>query len=89
MFAIQNIKTGKFVSGTDYRYFPRHQFTSFNKMLTYDNLSAAKADFNSRMCGKDYRIVCLKTVEVKRVIDYDSPGEYSIQPGDWQNGGHE
>ena len=51
MFAIQNIKTGKFVSGTDYRYFPRHQFTSFNKMLTYDNLSAAKADFNSRMCG--------------------------------------
>ena len=25
---------------------------------------------NKRKCGKDYRIVVLKSVEVKRVIDY-------------------
>lgn len=87
MFAIQNIKTGKFLYGTDYRYFPRHQRTSHNKMLTYENLSFAKADYMSRMCGKDYRIVCLKTVEVKRIVEFDSPGRYDIQPTDYRNEG--
>lgn len=89
MFAIRNIKTGKFVSGTNYCYYPRHQITSRNKMLTYDTLASAKADYISRGCGKDYRIVLLKTVEVKRVIDFDSPGEYDIQNGDWRNYGAE
>lgn len=42
MFAIQNIKTGKFVYGTDYRYFPRHQ-------RTYNCLNHARADFISCM----------------------------------------
>lgn len=32
---------------------------------------------NSRRCGKDYRIVVLKTVEVKRVIDYDCEEGYA------------
>lgn len=27
MFAIQNIKTGKFLTGTDYSYYPPHQRT--------------------------------------------------------------
>lgn len=31
MFAIQNIKTGKFLYGTDYRYRPPHQRTSKTK----------------------------------------------------------
>ncbi len=48
MFAIQNVKTGKF------------------------------------LYGKDYRIVVLKTVEVKRVIDFDCPGGYDgINDDDW------
>ena len=71
MFAIQNIKTGKFLYGTDYRYRPPHQRTSKTKMLTYSSIAEAAHDFwVKRKCGKDYRIVVLKSVEVKRVIDY-------------------
>lgn len=71
MFAIQNIKTGKFLYGTDYRYCPPHQRTSHTKMLTYSSIAEAAHDFwVKRKCGKDYRIVVLKSVEVKRVIDY-------------------
>ena len=68
MYAIQNIKTGKFVYGTDRRYYPYHQRTSANCMLTYDYLYLAHSDFRTRKCGKDYRIVALKTPEVERVI---------------------
>lgn len=68
MYATQNIKTGKFVYGTDYRYFPRHQRTSFNQMLTYDEYYFAECDFLSRGCSKDYRIVELEPVKVKRVL---------------------
>lgn len=77
MFAIQNQKTGKFLYGTDYRYNPPRQRTSFNEMRTYSDLRYAVADYNSRGCGKDYRIVVLKTVEVKRVIDYDCEEGYA------------
>lgn len=80
MYAIQNIKTGKFVYGTDYRYGrPSKKFnqrTSKNKMLTYEDYYEAVEDFRHRGCGKDYRIVVLKTVEVKRVIDFDKPDRY-------------
>jgi hypothetical protein len=38
-------------------------------MLTYADYESAKIDFRTRGCGKDYRIVVLKTVEVKRVIE--------------------
>lgn len=87
MFAIQNIKTGKFVYGTDYRYFPPHQRTSRNRALTYDSLASAKADFRGRRCGKDYRVVCLKTIEVKRVIDFNTEDGYKIFNEDWSNEG--
>lgn len=87
MFAIQNIKTGKFVYGTDYRYFPPHQRTSRNQALTYDALAYAKSDFMNRKCGKQYRVVCLKTIEVKRVIDFDSEEGYDIFTEDWRNTG--
>ena len=71
MFAIQNIKTGKFLYGTDYRYHLPHQRTSKMKMLTYSSTAEAAHDFwVKRRCGKDYRIVVLKSVEVERVIDY-------------------
>lgn len=80
MYAIQNIKTGKFVYGTDRRY-PKpgkkyNQRTSKNQMLTYADYEAACMDFVTRGCGKNYRIVVLKTVEVKRVIDFDMPDRY-------------
>lgn len=69
MYAIQNIKTGKFVCGTDYRYDPPHQLTHNDEMLTYHMDLQAFNDFKKRRCGKDYRIVVLKTIEVKRVTD--------------------
>jgi hypothetical protein len=68
MFAIQNQRTGKFVYGTDYRYYPRHQRTDFERMLTYDEYRFAEWDFLSRECSKDYRIVELEPVKVKRVL---------------------
>lgn len=76
MYAIQNIKTGKFVYGTDYRY-PKpnkkfNQRTSHNQMLTYAYYESAKNDFRRRGCGKNYRIVVLKAIEVKRVIENES-----------------
>lgn len=83
MFAIQNIKTGKFVYGTDYRYFPPHQRTSRNQALTYDSLARAKAAFRSRRCNNDYRVVPLKTVEVEQVIDFDIENRYEIFDEDW------
>lgn len=89
MFAIQNIKTGKFLYGTDYRYFPPHQRTSKNQALTYDSLARAKADFRGRKCGKDYRVVCLKTIEVKRVIGFDTEKGYEIFNQDWSDEGGE
>lgn len=66
MYAIQNIKTKKFVYGTDYRYPNPHQRTSYNNMLTYADYESAKMDFRIRRCGKEYRIV---EVEVRRVIE--------------------
>ena len=79
MFAIQNIKTGNFLYGTDYRYFPPHQRTSRNQALTYDSLATAKA----------YRVVCLKTIEVKRIIDFDAENRYEIYDEDWSDEGGE
>jgi hypothetical protein len=46
-------------------------------MRTYSDLRYAVYDYNNRRCGKDYRIVVLKTVEVKRVIDYDCEEGYA------------
>ena len=80
MYAIQNIKTGKFVYGTDYQYErmgkKQRQRTSKNKMLTYADYDEAADAFNYRGCGENYRIVVLKTVEVKRVIEFDMPDGY-------------
>ena len=87
MYAILNIKTSKFLYGTDYRYFPPHQRTSRNQALTYDSLARAKADFRGRRCGKNYRVVCLKTIEVKRVIDFNTEDGYKIFNEDWSNEG--
>lgn len=78
MYAIQNIGTGEFLFGTDFGYGPDscRQRTSLEQMLTYDRLRYAKVDFIHRQCGNDYRIVRLKTPEVERVIDFDTPDGY-------------
>jgi hypothetical protein len=72
MFAIMNIKTGKYVYGTDFRYRPRRQLTSKDQMLTYPTQEEAEQAFKFRGCGNDYRIVVLKTIEVKRIIEKKS-----------------
>ena len=74
MYAIQNTKTGKFVFGTDHRYpvnnrGTRRQRTSCERMLTYEDYPEAKAELLARRCGKDYKVVVLGTIKVKRVID--------------------
>lgn len=89
MYAILNIKTSKFLYGTDYRYFPPHQRTSRNQALTYDSLARAKADFRGRRCEKDYWVVCLRTIDVKRIIDFDTENGYEIFNEDWGNEGGE
>lgn len=66
-YVIRNKRTGKFVYGTDKRYRPYRQRTSYNRMLTYENLEAAENDFRWRSCGKDYQIAELNT-EVNRLI---------------------
>ncbi len=71
MYAIQNVNTGKFVYGTDYRFSPPHQRTSKSKMVTYSSLYEAAHDFwIKRKCGKEYRIVKLKMPVVESEFDY-------------------
>lgn len=81
MYAIVNIRTNKYVYGTDRRYCPPHQRTSNRKMLTYEYLYEAISDFNCRKCGKDYRIVVLKTIEIERVIE-PIDEKYIVNPKD-------
>lgn len=78
MYAIQNIKTGEFVCGTDFGYGlgSCRQRTSLEQMLTFDCLRDAKADFLRRQCGEEYRIVRLKPPGVARIIDFDGPDGY-------------
>lgn len=57
MFAIINKRTLKFVYGTDYRYHPYHQRTSYDWMITMQDREDAEYEFRHRQCGKDYVIV--------------------------------
>lgn len=83
MFAIQNIKTGKFVYGTDYRYSPPHQRTSFNQYFVYCSLADAKIDFKVRKCCKDYRVVSLEPARIMQIIAFDTESGYKIYDKDW------
>ena len=65
MYAIRNRRTKKWVYGTDYRYSPRRQRTSFDRALTYEDFDDAKLDFMYRQCGKDYEIVPVVITEVR------------------------
>ncbi len=56
MYAIMNTKTNKWVYGTDYRYNPPRQRTSFEEALTFEELEDAQYNFKLRHCGKKYKI---------------------------------
>lgn len=58
MWAIRNKRTDYWVYGTDFRYHPPHQRTSFGRALLYETKEDAEFDFNQvRKCGKEYEIV--------------------------------
>ncbi|MCQ2053522.1 MAG: hypothetical protein MJZ03_06295 [archaeon] len=71
MYAIRNIITGKFLYGTDYRYNPPHQRTSFKEMKTYESLAKAKSDLKHRRCNSNYQIVevNVKVTAIVNMID--------------------
>ena len=57
MYAIYNKKQLKFLYGTDYRYSPPHQRTSYNRLLTYASREEAENDMCVRKCNKNYVVV--------------------------------
>ena len=65
MFAIRNKKSGAWVCGTDYRYFPHHQITSFNSAFTYDSEKSAEHAFFTRGCSKRLYAVVEVTLTLK------------------------
>lgn len=83
MYAIQNIKTNKFVYGTDKRHCPPHQRTSKRKMLTYGHIYEAITDFKSRRCGKDYRVVEIGEPAVKTVFENITEDLEKVAEYDW------
>ena len=64
MYAIKNVKTNKWVYGTDYRYHPPKQRTSMGCALIFESLEEAEIIFKNRKCGKDYKIVQIEIKEV-------------------------
>lgn len=65
MYAIQNKRTKQFVYGTDFRYDPTHQRCSFNQCIIFDTYESAEAAMLLRRCGKSYRVIPVKIVEVE------------------------
>lgn len=60
MYAIINKRTGKYLYGTDFRYFPAHQRTSYDRAALFEDLEMAEYHFKQRHCGKDYKIVAVR-----------------------------
>ena len=63
-YAIQNQRTKKFVTGTDYRYNPPHQITSETTGLMFEDDEAVMYAFKNRRCGKDYQIVEIEPISL-------------------------
>ena len=63
-YAIQNQRTKKFVTGTDYRYNPPHQITSKTTGLMFEDDEAVMHAFKNRHCGKDYQIVEIEPISL-------------------------
>ena len=56
-YAIKNTRTGRFVYGTDYRYYPPHQRTSRYRALLFEDYESADIARKSRRCTNYYAIV--------------------------------
>lgn len=65
MFVIKNMKTGKYLWGTDYRYPRPHQRTSKERLIGWDTEKEAEWNLVSRQCGKDYKVVEIRIMEVE------------------------
>ncbi len=65
MYAIKNTRTGKWLYGTDYRRSPPTQRTCTERVATFYDEEDALREFRHRKCGKDYRVVKVKIIEVK------------------------
>lgn len=65
MYAIRNKKTGKWLYGTDYRYYPFHQRTSYEKALTFEDKWDAEMTLKARRCNKNYEVVKVELKEQK------------------------
>ena len=73
VYAIQNKRTGRFVIGTNERHFHKvsnmargvwEQITSDEAGLLFETEFAAQHSLDIRRCGKDYRVVQVKPLEV-------------------------
>ena len=65
MWAIRNKRTKKWLYGTDYRYYPRHQRTSEDRVLTWETEEQAVREMKWRGCGKDYEAVPVRLEELE------------------------
>lgn len=63
-WAIKNRRTGKYVYGTDYRYNPPHQRTSYRKALIYEDEEECEMAMQHRECGKNYKAVNVYLCEI-------------------------
>lgn len=70
-YAIRNRRTKKWVYGTDKRYYPPHQRTSFDECIVYYSYESAADDFCHRRCGKEYEIVPVRIVEESEAENED------------------
>ena len=73
VYAIQNKRTGRFVTGTDKRHWHKvsemsrgvwEQLTSYEAGLLFETKHEAELELDIRRCGKDYRVVEVKPLEV-------------------------
>ena len=65
MYAIRNKNTHKWLFGTDFTYHPHRQYTSSEKVLTWETESDARIEFIHRECGKSYEVVPVMLLELE------------------------
>ena len=66
MYAIQNIRNGKFLNGTDFSASPYKQRTSRRHATLFGDKATAFEEFARRKCGPDYRVVSLTATEARK-----------------------
>lgn len=71
MYAIKNKITGQWLYGTNYRGYPPIQRISNRQALIFETLEDAECEFKRRECGKDYKIVEVKLLDIKEWIELE------------------